>query len=362
MLKRIALAAALIASVAALSYPPRLVRADVPYVKYTGSFTTTGNMPVIPLTGQSNCSFALSSGTATLTPKGSSDGNLTFQTISSAGFGAQSSVGYYGGALIPSSGAPITTGFYVAVSGVSGTAIVVETCSGAVAARGSSNAGTIVGVTGSNNILCTPSAGPTVNCSEINTPGPQATPAIVATTGPNAGCAPTLVVSSTWPYIITSTVPAIPAVTFQNGGGNNSANTGTTPNTYAELTGAGGTTGVSCGTVGNWYVTVTAQVWVATSSTSGAYQCVALTGTATTKDSSRATGSTPCITALTGSVQGGPAFGSATAATGTGFQSTTIGHYTIANSTAYNFALWAASGGATSLAINGFINVTLEPE
>jgi hypothetical protein len=132
---RIALAAALLIGVIVSLSPLRTI-ADPPVSFYSQALTTTGNLPVIRLQGASSCTYTLAgTGAATVTPKASSDNGATYATDSNAGFGAQTANGIYGGAMIPASGTPYSTNFYVAVTGVTGTVTVTEACSGQVAQR-----------------------------------------------------------------------------------------------------------------------------------------------------------------------------------------------------------------------------------
>jgi len=74
-------------------------------------------------------------GSATITPKGSSDDGATYATISR--IGAQTSNGAYGATMVP-----YLTNFYVAVTGVTGTVNVSEACSAAFSS-GASLVGTV---------------------------------------------------------------------------------------------------------------------------------------------------------------------------------------------------------------------------
>jgi hypothetical protein len=378
-MKRILLAciAALTLSVPLIARtPPVIAQTQRPFAQAgPTTFTASGSMPVLSNPGTwSSCSYVESgTGSGTVTPKGSSDGGTTYGLPPA--MTAITAPGQTGGGALT----PYLSNFYVAISGVTGTINVTEYCSNTVSRTtlaGPSGPPGPAGPTGSPGptgppgspapTIC-PSAGTgigvtgTYPCTIANTnpiASPQVTPSPTATTGPNAGCLPTFINSAAFPYTQTITSPLIPLIVNPSNG-NSSATTGTTANVYNEITNASGTSGTSCGT--NWYATVTTQVWVSAASTAGMYQCVELVGTATTLNSSRSSGTTPCIGSPSGAVQGSPTFGTSSAVgAGVGYQSTTIGNYTIANNTAYNFGLYIASAGTVSLTGYGFVNVTLE--
>lgn len=101
--------------------------ADIPVLRDSNpNITGAVNLKSLPLTGQSTCAMVLSgSGSATITPMGSSDGGATYNPVSA--IGVQTTNGTYGGTI-----APYLSNFFVAVTSVSGTVRVDEACSAAI--------------------------------------------------------------------------------------------------------------------------------------------------------------------------------------------------------------------------------------
>jgi hypothetical protein len=263
----------------------------------------------------------------------------------------------------------------------SGNATTTITCSSAVARAAGGGVGPSgpPGPTGSPGATGSPgpagSAAPTICPSAgtgIGVSGTYpctvnlATPVSVANGGSGtAAPAPTsssnCSVSGSWP---SNTFACPTPQTQYASSGATSLATGTTGNTYVVLSTISGTTGVSHGPNGNWLATVTMPLAVtAQLGAEYVYGCVTTTGTlASTVDTVKGAGASNCLTASTGSVGGTPAFGdqTLTGAAGAGLSAVYIGHFTIANSTAFNFTGEGAGSTGTSITIFGFINVVLE--
>jgi hypothetical protein len=160
---------------------PLSARSDIPTLTYGPvALTASTNLATLNLSGQSSCSMVLSgSGSATLTPKGSSDGGTTFTTVSS--IGAQTANGTYGAAI-----SPYLTNFYIAVTGVTGTVNVTEACSAAFAGSSGGGGGAVSSVGGVNNVVVSPTTGAVVVSL---TPNPNVSGLIVAPAcTPNGTC------------------------------------------------------------------------------------------------------------------------------------------------------------------------------
>lgn len=104
--------------------------ADVPSLSASGSFTGTGRVGIVRLSGQSACEVTLTGTGAGLTvvPQGSGDNQASWNTISAIGSGSLTANGHYAGAVVAGG----MTAFALNVTAISsGTESYFITCSGA---------------------------------------------------------------------------------------------------------------------------------------------------------------------------------------------------------------------------------------
>jgi hypothetical protein len=135
---------------------------------------------------------------------------------------------------------------------------------------------------------------------------------------------------------------------------------GTTANTYQQATTATITTGVSQGTVGNWFVVVIADIGLPTPAGANAafnYGCIESSSTFTTKTQTEynPAGPTVCNGSPTGAIAGAPGFGEWPNAYGAAlaYLSEAKSHImwsgTVANSTGFTATVNVANTGTTSI-------------